>query len=77
MAKFRVTYHTSGGRFGHEVEAETAEAATESAEKAMKGGQIRLDEDGVLIVIDASKVAAVSVEAGKGGAGLSIGLRKR
>ena len=77
MAKFRVTYHTSGGRFGHEVEADSAEAAVEGAERALKGGQVRLDVDNILIVIDASKVAAISVEAGKGGAGLGIGLLKR
>ncbi|GEM_PF-7052008 len=77
MAKFRVTYHTTGGPFSHEAEADTAEAAAEAAEKALKGGQVRLNVNDILILIDADKVAAISVEAAKGGTGLGIGLLKR
>ncbi len=67
MPRFRVTYHTTGGPFSREVEADSAEAAHETAStEARKGGQVRYTEKDVLIAIDGGQIAAISVEPEKG-----------
>lgn len=69
MPRFRVTYHTTGGPFSREVEADNAEAAHErAATEAQKAGQVRYTEKDVLISLMASQIAAISVEPEKGGA---------
>jgi len=84
MAKFRITYYTDGGPFSHEIEAENATEAEARAvaDKEQAGGRLRIMVGDFAVLVEASHIAAISVEPAGGalnaeaGDRRSIGLRR-
>jgi hypothetical protein len=79
MSIFRISYHTTGGSFSRDLEAETIEAAEKAAwEEVVKSDTLlRFTENEVSVSILTHSVVALSIKERKERSGQRIGFGQK